>query len=115
MLRGDETRKSRRLWFAAIAAGVLGVCGCGGQPDVVGLVVAPINNGQPWVTTQDMSAIAFFRDGSQEEVAPAAEWASSDSSVATVSAGVVTRVMSGYVFISALYGGHQASVELAVP
>ena len=113
MLR-RETRRSRRLWFVAIAAGVLGVWGCGGRPDVVGLVVAPVNNG-PWVTTQDMSAIAFFSDGSQEDVAPAAEGASSDTSVAIVSAGVVTRVMSGYVFISARYGGQQASVELAVP
>jgi hypothetical protein len=119
MLRQGKVRLgSRRTWLAAIAMVAIAGWGCGSQPEVVGMVVSPFCFNSSWCysgNSEDLRATAYYSDGSQEDVAKQASWHSSDETVATVSSGVVTRVGTGHVVISAEYGGQHASTDIEVP
>jgi uncharacterized protein YjdB len=65
-------------------------------------------------TTQSFMATAMYSDSSSEDVTSSATWASSDTAVATIAAGVATAVADGSTTITATYDGETGSAVLTV-
>jgi 6-phosphogluconolactonase (cycloisomerase 2 family) len=87
---------------------------CNTAPTLRYVIVAPTSSTISVGTTQQFTATAFYSDGSQKDVTATANWASSNSSVATVAAGVATGVGAGTATISASAGGQLATATLSV-
>jgi hypothetical protein len=64
--------------------------------------------------TEQFTATANYSNGSSGIVTSSAIWASGDTSVATVSAGLATGVALGNTSITATYGGYSGSAKLNV-
>ena len=63
---------------------------------------------------KSIALTAKDRDGKTTNVAPTAEWTTSNASIATVDKGVVTPVARGKVTITAKYGGQSVSVTAEI-
>ncbi len=63
---------------------------------------------------KSIALTAKDRDGKTANVAAAAEWTTSNASIATVDKGVVTPVARGKVTITAKYGGQSVSVAAEI-
>jgi uncharacterized protein YjdB len=64
--------------------------------------------------TQQFTATGFYNDGSQQNLTASATWSSSRTSVATVSAGLVTGVSAGTATIKATQSGVSGTAALTV-
>jgi uncharacterized protein YjdB len=64
--------------------------------------------------TYQFTATVSYTDGATEDVTAEADWASSNTAVATVDAGLATGVGAGITRISATYGGISDSATLNV-
>jgi len=114
----------KRLWFAAAAyCTVTTFAGCAGKTDASpaaptsasGLFEVRVTSGAMTDTTIQLTATARFVDGSSRDVTSSAAWASSDPSLATVSAaGLVTAVGIGQVVVRAAYQGVVGTLTMQV-
>jgi Bacterial Ig-like domain (group 2) len=87
----------RRLAFVflAIFVGVV-FNGCSSStPVLTALTVTPSSASIIAGNTQQFSAIALFSDGTTQDETTTVTWASSNSAVATVAAGLATGVSAG--------------------
>lgn len=119
---------SRRLCaIAAVAMAVL-VNSCGGSspsssaitptaptaPTITTLVLSgwlqPLRAGD----TVQLAATAIYSDGTNRVVTSEATWVSSNRSVATVQAGLVTTRAEGFASITAWHSGRSANQDLSV-
>jgi len=101
----------------ALAALLTAVPGCS-EATLVGIDVDDPQGS--WILwggpTRSYRASAFYSDGSERDVSDVAAWTSSDETIATVSDhGVVTRVSTGQVLISASLDGFNASITVDIP
>ncbi|HTP67607.1 MAG TPA: beta-propeller fold lactonase family protein [Dongiaceae bacterium] len=86
-----------------------------GSPTVRYVTVSPQTATININDTQSFAAQAFYSDGSTKDVTTLASWASSNTSVASITpAGVATGVTAGTSTISATYLGASASGTLTV-
>lgn len=83
---------------------------------VTSLVVAPKTASIPVQGTVALSAVAIYSDGSRRDVEDEATWASSNTAVATVAAGVVTGVAANATpaTITATLGGQSDTAQVTV-
>jgi hypothetical protein len=65
-------------------------------------------------TTFQLGASAILTGGGAQDVTTAATWTTSDPTVATVSAGLISAVGPGNVSITATYQGHAAFIRVFV-
>ncbi|MDH5716156.1 MAG: Ig-like domain-containing protein [Spirochaetia bacterium] len=64
--------------------------------------------------TLSLSAVEIYKDGKTSDVTGSASWSTSDSTIATISAGVITGVKSGKVTVTASYEGFSDEVFVFV-
>lgn len=88
-------------------------------PILTNLVVTPASNVLPLLTTQQLTATAYYSDGSTQIVNGESTWTSSDASKATVkasgeNAGLVTAVGVGAAVITANYQTLSATADVEV-
>lgn len=81
---------------------------------VTSVTVAPSSVSLISGATQQLSATANLSNNTTQIVTSSATWKSSDTTVATVSAGLVTAVSSGTATITATYGGQTGSSTVTV-
>ena len=112
----------RSVLGASVVVASLALAGCGNStpttdPNVIGVGITGtltlIGAGQ----TSQLAAFAELIDGETLTVTTSAAWASTDPTIATVSAtGLVTTVSFGQVTITATFGGVQATATfVSVP
>ena len=88
--------------------------GTGLPASLVSLAVAPSNPTIPAGTTQQFTATGTYTDGTVQDVTASSTWSSSDTSVATVTAGLASGVSGGTVTISAAIGPINNGTTLTV-
>lgn len=84
----------------------------------VTLIGVEVEGGAPFPEggTAYLYATAIYSDGTMRFANDGASWSASDTSIATVApGGVVTRVSTGAVVITASYEGASGTVTLHVP
>ena len=113
------------LLLVAIETSLL-CCGCGGgsgpgntvtqsTPVLSSITVSPASVTLIAGQTQQLSATAKYSDGSTKDVTSTAIWASSSTSIATVSnTGMLTSIASGNSSISATASGVSGSITVQV-
>jgi Bacterial Ig-like domain (group 2) len=65
-------------------------------------------------STQQLTATAALSNNGTQDVTSAATWSSSNTSIATVTGGLVTGVSTGTVTVSATYGGQTGTASVTV-
>ena len=113
-----------RLSLGPLAALTLaGAIGCGGSDTVTGPSTGGTLTSIQLAGNTDLTAIGqsnqlalmgFYSDGSSKDVTAEATWSSSATSVATVSAGVVTAVSLGVATITARVSTRTANVTISI-
>lgn len=83
-------------------------------PVLTSLTVAPATVALATGQTAQLTATATYSNGTTADVTATAAWTSSDSTVATVSAGAVTGVVDGTATITATLSGHSAGATIHV-
>ncbi len=98
----------------ALAAFLTAAPGCS-DTTLVGIEV--VDSPYAWAgPTRSLGALGFYSDGSERDVSDVAAWKSSDETIATVSGdGVLTRVSTGQVLITASLDGSSGSLTLDIP
>ena len=96
-----NVRSTAAVAVTCITLFVLAACGSPNTP--TGVTLTMTGTGPAVGATTQLTATATFADGTTQVVTSEATWSSSDTSKATVSAGVVTGVAAGAVTISAIY------------
>lgn len=81
---------------------------------LVSLAISPTSASIAKLTTEQFSATGTFTDGSTRDVTAQLNWASSQPSVATVSAGLASGVAAGTATITAASGSVSAAASLTV-
>lgn len=105
-----------------ITATFMGVSGTAmvnvSAPALVGVSVNPVSATVRVTQTQQFTATALYSDGTTIDVTQAADWASSDAAVATVTTvggrGLATGVAPGTVLVTATFQGFSDSGTLTV-
>ncbi|MEN0059951.1 MAG: Ig-like domain-containing protein, partial [Bdellovibrio sp.] len=83
-------------------------------PVINSLVVTPSAPSIPLGTSQQLTATATLSNGNTADVTNQVSWSSSDSTVATVNAGLVSSVNTGAATITANAGSASQQVQVAV-
>jgi hypothetical protein len=84
-------------------------------PVLVGLQISPTNPSVPLGNTQQFTVTAVYSDSSAQNVTTSVTWSSSNTGVASISAGGLASGLSqGSSTISAAYNGISASTALTV-
>ena len=110
-----------RLTIAMLAIGSLVACGGGssvqggGGPTLSSIIVAGPSAALDLTQTEQFSATGHYSDGSTKDLSSTATWASSKSSIASVSAsGSATALAAGSTNIIATSGSVNGSASLTV-
>ena len=114
-------RRPMRASMAMLGACILGACGGGGgspappAPGLGSVSVTPAAPTAPRGTTVQFTATGSYSDGSSRDLTTTVTWASSDTSVATVSAsGLASAANRGTATISASSAGVTGSTSFTV-
>jgi len=84
-------------------------------PPLVSIAVSPANPSIAKGLTQQFTAMATYADGSTQDVTSSVSWASSDTSLATITAsGLATAIAQGTPQISASSSGKAGTTTLTV-
>jgi hypothetical protein len=106
------------LSVSAILAGCMGSSGSSQTnnppPTITSISLTPQNSAVTVGKTLQFSAQATYSDGSTKDITSAATWATSDTTLATVSSGVVTGVKIGVVEVGVGSGTIKATALLNV-
>jgi len=81
---------------------------------LVAISVTPLSASVPLGTTQQFTATGTFTDGTMQNLTASATWTSSQSAIATVSAGLAIPVTTGATTITATVGSISGSTSLTV-
>jgi len=81
---------------------------------VISLSVSPNTVSLTAGSSQQLTATATLSNNGTQNVTGSATWSSSNTSVATVTGGLVTAVASGSATITATYGGQTGSASVTV-
>src|SRR5262245_39872667 len=112
----------RVLFSAAIAAVAMTCLACGGHnanPNAPtsmpgGAAAITISGGSTGSARFQLTATARLANGASQDVTSSAVWTSSNTAIATVSAGLVTAVGSGEIDVHATYQGATGSMHLLI-
>lgn len=114
-------KKSAIVLALSFSATLVGCLGSGKSssstttpPTVTAIALTPQNDAVTVGKTLQMSAQATYSDGSKKDVTSTATWQTSDSTVATVSAGNVSAVKAGVVDIHVSSGQVSATTIVNV-
>ncbi len=108
---------------SSISAAAIGITGSSTlsvtAASLVSIAITPSLPTIPLGTTEQFSATGTFTDGSTQNITGSVQWASSDTTIATIAnapavQGLATSVASGTVSISATSGSVSASATLTV-
>lgn len=122
-MQNDASRPARKNYLQhrlciLLCVAVLAIVGCKGffiGPTLSTVTVAPSTPSIAIGKTQQMSATGTYDNGSTDNVTDSASWASSDSSIATVSStGLVTGIAQGSTTISATLDAVNGSTTMTV-
>jgi hypothetical protein len=83
-------------------------------PTLSGISITPTSASVAAGTSQQFTATAGFSDGSTQDVTSSAQWISTDTTVATVTAGKATTLKQGSVTIQATLAAKIANATLTV-
>ncbi|HAS6346005.1 TPA: hypothetical protein I7243_22350 [Vibrio vulnificus] len=83
------------------------------EPTLVSVEISHITHSEPVGYSEQVNAVATYSDGSSADITNSATWVSSNTSVATVTQGLVQAVNPGDSIITAVFGG-VTSNELAL-
>ncbi len=103
-----------------LCLGLLSACGAGTfAPGVGGILrsiqITPSGSSVPLGENQQFTAIGHYRDGSRKDITASAVWASTNTSVATISgSGFATSASTGSATISATFSGVTGNGTLTV-
>lgn len=81
---------------------------------VTSITVSPSSASVISGQTQQLTATATLSNNGSQDVTSTATWASSNTAVATVSAGLVSGISTGTATISATYGGQTGTATVSV-
>jgi Big-like domain-containing protein len=83
-------------------------------PTVTAIALSPQNSAVTVSKTIQFSAMATYSDGTQKDITSSATWSSSDSTIASVSAGTATGASKGVATITVTSGAGKATTLLNV-
>jgi len=115
----------KRVLLVLVAGMIVVLGGCGGSksssgggggggPVITAIALTPANSAITLGGSITFKAEASFSDGSQQDITSSASWSSSDSTVASVSAGKTNGQKVGVVTITVASGSISASTLLNV-
>lgn len=118
-LDGDHGENETDLESATIAATIFPTADGDlfvrqNTPVLTGLTVAPTSLSQVTGDIDRVTATATYDDASTLDVSADADWASSDASIATVSAGFVTAEAVGSATVTSTYEGMSDTCDVTV-
>ena len=105
--------------FLLVVFSALGLVACGGggggEASLTAVEITPANASKALGSSQQYAAMAIYSNNSKVDVSGQVSWASSDTTVATISAsGLAQTVRTGTASISASYMGKSISTPLTV-
>jgi hypothetical protein len=86
----------------------------GGVPVLTSLTIFPVNPTSEVGATEQFTAIGNYSDGSTQVLTSIARWTTSNSTIASMQAGVATGVNIGSATITATYNGFTINTTLTV-
>src|SRR2546426_92508 len=112
------SRITKRVLLASVAilvGSAAPATGAGPKPHIVSISISPSSATIEVGQRQQFTVRGSFSDGSSEDVTSAADYRSSDTSVATVNRqGLATAISRGSVTITASYKGNKTGATLTV-